>query len=104
MNVSPEVQIWVRKADRDLEAARRLAQGEPPLPDQVGFFCQQTAEKYLKAFLMAVEQVPPRTHDVDVLVEMCAAVDPAFERLQSVVEGLTEFASSFAIPRRGATM
>ena len=77
MNASPEVRIWVRKADRDLEAARRLAQGDPPLPDQVGFFCQQTAEKYLKAFLIAVEQVPPRTHDVDVLVEMCAAVDPA---------------------------
>lgn len=98
MNVSPEVQIWVSKADRDLEAARRLAQGEPPLPDQVGFFCQQTAEKYLKAFLIAAEQVPPRTHDVDALVEMCAAVDSAFERLQSVVEGLTEFAVIFRYP------
>ena len=98
MNVSPEVQIWVSKADRDLEAARRLAQGEPPLPDQVGFFCQQTAEKYLKAFLIAAEQVPPRTHDVDALVEICAAVDSAFERLQSVVEGLTEFAVIFRYP------
>ena len=98
MNVSPEVQIWVSKADRDLEAARRLAQGEPPLPDQVGFFCQQTAEKYLKAFLIAAEQVPPRTRDVDALVEICAAVDSAFERLQSVVEGLTEFAVIFRYP------
>ena len=98
MNVSPEVRIWASKADRDLEAARRLARGDPPLPDQVGFFCQQTAEKYLKAFLIAVEQVPPRTHDVDALVEMCAAVDPAFERLQSVVEGLTEFAVIFRYP------
>ena len=47
-----------------------LAEGEPPLPDQVGFFCQQSAEKYLKAFLLAWGQVPPRTHGVDVLVEL----------------------------------
>ncbi|NIV40358.1 MAG: HEPN domain-containing protein, partial [Anaerolineae bacterium] len=56
------------------------------MPDQVGFFCQQAAEKYLKAFLIALEQVPPRTHDVDVLVELCAAVDPALGQLQPVVE------------------
>ena len=98
MNVSPEVLDWVRKAEMDLAAARRLAEGDEPLPDQMGFFCQQTAEKYLKAFLIASGQVPPRTHDVDVLVEMCAVVDPAFEQLQPLVEGLTEFAVIFRYP------
>jgi len=98
MNVSPEVLVWLRKAEMDLAAARRLAEGDEPLPDQMGFFCQQTAEKYLKAFLIASEQVPPRTHDVDVLVEMCAVVDPIFEQLQPVVEGLTEFAVIFRYP------
>lgn len=97
MNVSPEVLDWVRKAEGDLVAARRLAE-EPPLPDQMGFFCQQAAEKYLKAFLIASGEAPPRTHDVDVLVEMCAAVDPAFEQLQPQVEGLTEFAVIFRYP------
>ncbi|MBN1584159.1 MAG: HEPN domain-containing protein [Anaerolineae bacterium] len=81
-----------------MAAARRLAQGDPALPDQQGFFCQQVAEKYLKAFLIAFDQVPPRTHDVDVLVEMCVALDPAFDQLQSVVEGLTEFAVIFRYP------
>ncbi len=98
MNVSPEVLVWIRKAEMDLAAARRLAKGDEPLPDQMGFFCQQTAEKYLNAFLIASDQVPPRTHDVDALVEMCAAVDPAFEQLQAVVEGLTEFAVVFRYP------
>ncbi len=98
MNVSPEVLDWIRKAEMDLAAARRLAEGDEPLPDQMGFFCQQTAEKYLKAFLIASEQVPPRTHDVDVLVEMCAVVDPTFAQLQPVVEGLTEFAVIFRYP------
>jgi HEPN domain-containing protein len=98
MNVSPEVLDWVRKAEMDLAAARRLAEGDEPLPDQMGFFCQQAAEKYLKAFLIASGQVPPRTHDVDVLVEICAVVDPAFEQLQPLVEGLTEFAVIFRYP------
>ena len=98
MNVSPEALDWVRKAEGDLAAARRLAEGDPPLPDQTGFFCQQAAEKYLKAFLIASGQVPLRTHDVDVLVEMCATVDPAFDQLQPLVEGLTEFAVIFRYP------
>jgi len=40
MRVTPEVLDWLRKADDDLAAARQLAEGEPSLPDQIGFFCQ----------------------------------------------------------------
>jgi HEPN domain-containing protein len=98
MNVTPEVMDWVHKAESDLAAVYQLAEGEQPLPDQMGFFCQQTAEKYLKAFLIAADQVPPRIHDIDVLLEMCAAVDADFNRLQPLVEGLTEFAVIFRYP------
>jgi len=98
MNVSPEALDWIRKAEGDLAAARRLGEGDRPLPDQMGFFCQQVAEKYLKAFLVGCGQAPPRTHDVDVLVEICATFDPAFAQLQSVVEGLSEFAVIFRYP------
>ena len=59
MNVTPEVLNWIRKAEDDLAAAYQLAEGERPLPDQIGFFCQQTAEKYLRAFLIAADQIPP---------------------------------------------
>lgn len=98
MNVTPEVLDWIRKADDDLAAARWLAEREQPLPDQMGFFCQQAAEKYLKAFLIAADQVPPRIHDVDALLEMCAVVDSGFDRLFTVVEGLTEFAVIYRYP------
>jgi len=98
MNVTPEVQEWVSKAENDLTAAHRLAKGGRPLPDQTGFFCQQAAEKYLKAFLVAASQAPPRIHDVDVLLEMCAAIDPAFDRLPPLLEGLTEFAVIYRYP------
>ncbi len=98
MNVTPEVLDWVRKAEDDLTAAHRLADGEQPLPDQMGFLCQQAVEKYLKAFLIAVGQVPPRIHDVEALLDICAVKDPSFEQLRPTVEGLTEFAVIFRYP------
>jgi len=104
MNVTPEVLDWVRKAEDDLTAAHRLAEGDQPLPDQMGFFCQQAAEKYLKAFLIATGQVPPRIHDVDALLEMCAEVDPAFDRVHPLVEGLTEFAVIYRYPGEWSDM
>jgi HEPN domain-containing protein len=98
MNVTPEVLDWVRKAEDDLAAAGQLAEGDRLLPDQIGFFCQQAAEKYLKAFLLAAGQVPLRIHDVDVLLEMCAVLEPAFSQLFSLIEGLTEFAVVYRYP------
>lgn len=38
MNVTTEALDWIRKAERDLVAARQLAESEQPLPDQTGFF------------------------------------------------------------------
>lgn len=104
MNVTPEVLEWISKAENDLAAAYLLAEREPPLPDQLGFFCQQAAEKYLKAFLLAEGQMPPRIHDIDALLEICAVVDAAFDPLRLVVVGLTEFAVIFRYPGEWSDM
>jgi HEPN domain-containing protein len=42
---------WLKKADADFAAAEQLLQVRPLLNDQIGFHCQQAAEKYLKALL-----------------------------------------------------
>lgn len=98
MNVSPEVVNWLRKADSDLAAAYTLAESDIPFPDQIGFFCQQAAEKYLKAYLVAASQSPPRIHDIDALLDLCAEFDAAFDDLHPLIEGLTEFAVIFRYP------
>lgn len=73
MNVPPEVvevlRQWVRKAEHDLEAVRRLLAVEQGCPIDVAcFHCQQAAEKYLKA-LLTLEGIPaPRTHDLEQLL------------------------------------
>lgn len=98
MNAPPEALDWVRKAENDWAAAHLLAESDPVLPDQIGFFCQQAAEKYLKAFLIAAGQTPPRIHDIEALLEMCALVEIDFDRLRPRIAGLTEFAVIFRYP------
>jgi HEPN domain-containing protein len=42
------------------------------------FFCQQCAEKHLKAYLAFHGKPVPRTHDAERLVELCSSIDPSF--------------------------
>lgn len=104
MNVPAEAMAWTRKAENDLAAVYLLAESEQFFPDQIGFFCQQAAEKYLKAFLIANNQTPPYIHDIDALLEMYAAIDAAFDALRQLVEGLTEFAVIFRYPGEWSDM
>jgi HEPN domain-containing protein len=104
MNVPAETLDWIRKAENDLAAAYLLVEAEQSLPDQIGFFCQQVAEKYLKAFLIAAGQTPPHIHDIDVMLELCATIDADFDTLRPLVEGLTEFAVIFRYPGEWSDM
>ena len=59
-----QVEDWIRLADRDLHAAEILLKDEHPLTNIVAFHCQQTIEKYLKAFLIENDISPIKTHDL----------------------------------------
>jgi HEPN domain-containing protein len=61
---------WVRKAEEDVQAARTLAAASPPLRDIVCFHCQQAVEKYLKAMLQELGVAFPKTHDLELLVDL----------------------------------
>jgi HEPN domain-containing protein len=75
MAAPPEVievlRVWARKADHDLEAARRILADDDGCPyDTACFHCQQAVEKYLKALLTLAGIPAPRTHDLDVLASL----------------------------------
>jgi HEPN domain-containing protein len=75
MNVPPEVvevvRQWVRKAEHDLEAVRRIMATEEGCPyDTACFHCQQAIEKYLKALLTLSDIPALRTHDLGKLATM----------------------------------
>ena len=81
---------WVDKAEADCAVALHRRRQEP-LPDVVCYHCQQCVEKYLKAYLIAQGITPPRIHDLEDLLNLCAIVAEAkdavnaMRRLRTVV-------------------
>jgi len=84
------VKGWLRKAQSDITAMD--ASLEAGALDAACFHAQQSAEKYLKAFLIQAGVDSPFTHNLAKLAELCAGIDASFRSLISVVESLTPYA------------
>jgi HEPN domain-containing protein len=93
-----EVARWLRKAMHDRSAVQRLHTPGCAELDVIAFHCQQVVEKALKAVLVHHGVSFPRIHDVGVLLDECARIDPRFEDLRDDVEPLTVFAVAFRYP------
>ncbi|MFO7975455.1 MAG: HEPN domain-containing protein [Candidatus Hydrogenedentota bacterium] len=77
MNEQPEfpaeARRWVEKTEHDLRTAECVLEIIDDCPtDTVCFHCQQCAEKYLKALLIATRVDFPRTHDLVLLRNISA--------------------------------
>ena len=93
-----EVQQWLLKSQRDLEAARRLFSGEDPLLDIVVYHCQQSAEKALKAYLCYCDAIINKTHNLNILLEYCQSLGMNINELWICAETLTPYATEFRYP------
>ena len=63
------LQQWLDKGKNDLRSAEYLSTMQYPTPDEIiCFLCQQTAEKYLKAFIFLQDIEPEKTHDLEKLL------------------------------------
>ena len=62
------------------------------------FHCQQAAEKYLKAFLVFEEQIPPHTHDLLRLIADCTPFNVRFADFQIEAEKLTRYSVATRYP------
>ena len=90
---------WVAKAEGDfVTTGRELNAPIQPNYDASCFHAQQAAEKYLKAFLTEHRVVPPRTHDLIELLELCLQVHPDFESLRHLLVLLSGYAIRFRYP------
>ncbi|MCL2342460.1 MAG: HEPN domain-containing protein [Firmicutes bacterium] len=83
---------WFQFADSDLAAAEYL-QGMHPQPMEIiCYHCQQSAEKYLKGYLIFKDTVaPPRIHNIDTLCEMCSEHDGRFHEIKKACNVLTGY-------------
>ncbi|MCL5437016.1 MAG: HEPN domain-containing protein [Candidatus Dependentiae bacterium] len=90
------VDRWLSIAQDDFATAKYLAKGEY-YPASV-YYCQQAAEKALKAFLASRNICIVKTHDLVGLIELCNETDPSFDQLLKAAEYLTPFSSKFRYP------
>lgn len=81
---------WIGKADKDLAIAEADVT-RPERAEYVAFNCQQAAEKYLKAYIIANNLKFRYTHDLVELLRICLKNDPSFSKLSTFVEELTPF-------------
>jgi HEPN domain-containing protein len=85
------VQEWLEKAAEDFAFARVNLKEGKPFYAQICFHFHQAAEKYLKAYIVAHDLDFRKLHDLPLLLKICAAHDPAADRLREACEYLSAF-------------
>ncbi|NKQ36917.1 MAG: HEPN domain-containing protein [Chloroflexi bacterium] len=95
---------WVAKAEGDYATAgRELQVDDRPNYDAVCFHAQQTAEKYMKAFLQENNTAFPKTHSLIELLELSLPLDDALEHLRPVLVRLGRYAVRYRYPGETAS-
>ena len=90
----PEMELvaeWFRLAADDLRVAELTLAADPPMLTSACFHCQQAAEKALKGFLQSTGPIPPKSHSLDYLLDLCEQHDSAFAGIRDTCAWLTEF-------------
>lgn len=93
-----DVAAWVRRAELDRGIA--LAVDRLLFSDGVCFHCQQCIEKYLKAVLVAHDEVPERIHDLVVLGTEAADHLPQVEELLDDLMFLSPYSVLIRYPEK----
>ena len=94
---------WLEKAEGDYATAgRELRARRRPNYDAACFHAQQTAEKYLKAFLQEHRVAFPKTHSLIELLELCLPLDASFELQRDLLVRMDRYAVRYRYPGESA--
>jgi HEPN domain-containing protein len=86
------------KAQHDLASARKLSADPDAYRDTAIYFCQQAAEKAMKAFLVFHDQRFEKIHDIRKLILQAASVEEKFSIWTEKAAFLTSYVSAFRYP------
>lgn len=89
---------WLRHAASDLHLAQIALPDPDVLRNQIAFHAQQTAEKALKAVLVGRNIRFPRTHDLEVLVEIVQLAEIPWPFAPAEIGALSPFAVETRYP------
>lgn len=92
------VQRWLTKAAHDLDSARKMAADTDDFLDAAVYFCQQAAEKAIKAVLVFHNQKFRKIHDLRKLMLQAATYDKKISAWTDKIAFLTSYVSAFRYP------
>lgn len=94
-----ETKEWIKRADDDLRVAKRESRvTDEPSYSAVCFHSQQSAEKYLKAFLQENQIAIIKTHDLVYLLELILPIKPLWSVYRDELERLNGYAVESRYP------
>ena len=83
---------WFKFAGMDLASAEYLLGMQPQPYEIICYHCQQSAEKYLKGYLIYNGVIePPKIHNLDDLCELCSDFDERFHEIGGACNVLTVY-------------
>jgi HEPN domain-containing protein len=89
------IRQWLKKAEKDIRSARRLASSPDPILETAFFHCQQAGEKSVKAYLAFCDHPLEKRLDLGKLVGLAKSYEPGFAAWQRAAELLTPLATTF---------
>lgn len=73
---------WFEFAKRDLESAKFLMNMYPKPLEIICYHCEQSAEKYLKGYLIINGNKAEKTHDLVLLNNKCSKLEKKFTEIE----------------------
>jgi len=75
----------------DLRSAEYLLNMRPVPLEIICYHCQQSAEKYLKGYLVLYDINPPKIHDLNELRKLCSDLSDTFKEIADQCSDLTAY-------------
>jgi HEPN domain-containing protein len=91
---------WFQFADDDFDSANLLNEAVRKHYGIICYHCAQAAEKYLKGFLIYHDIIPPKTHNLLFLNNLCFEKDNVFEKIKPLCDFLNNFANNIRYPHQ----
>lgn len=92
------VDKWIAIADKDLLTAELLLKSDVVVTETICYHCQQSVEKYLKAYLVKHQIEFSKTHNIMTLINICASQDVSFKNTLEHADILTDYAVEIRYP------
>jgi HEPN domain-containing protein len=92
MEDSLDANKWISRAQMDFNIALMAEACYSPIPIEIiCYLCQQSVEKILKAYTIAIKKERTLTHSLKVLLDECILLLPEFDRFKDACVELTHY-------------